>query len=75
MSKTQQAFVSLGIRIVVIAAVAIVDYLVKNVTSLGLPDPTLTVPLVGLILSEADTWLVNYEGTLPATPASSTTPQ
>jgi len=69
MSKTQQAIVSLAIRVGVIAAVAVLDFLVKNLTSIGLPDASLTVPVVGLILSEADTWLVNYEGTLPAASA------
>lgn len=64
MSKTQQAFISLGIRLGVIAAVAVLDYLVKNLTGIGLPDATVTVPVLSLVLSEADTWLVNYEGTL-----------
>lgn len=71
MTKIQQAFVSLGIRLGVIAAIAILDYLIKNITNIGLPDALLTVPVLGMILSEADTWLVNWEGTNP--PNASTT--
>ena len=56
---------SLGIRLVVIGLIAILDYAVKNITSFGLPDASVTVPVIGLILSEADTWLVNWEGTQP----------
>lgn len=66
MNKTTQAFISLGIRVVVIGVVAALDFLIKNITTVGLPDPTITVPIVGLILSEADTWLVNWEGTQPS---------
>ena len=65
MTKSEQALLSFGIRVVVIGAVAVLDYLVKNITSIGLPDAGVTVPVVGLILSEADTWLVNWEGTQP----------
>ena len=67
MTKTEQALLSFGIRVVVIGAIAILDYLSKSLTSgaLQLPDPTLTVPVLGLLVSEADTWLVNWEGTQP----------
>ena len=65
MSKQKQALVSLLIRIVVIMVLAGLDFVIKNITTIGLPDPAVTVPLLGLMLSEADTWLVNYEGTLP----------
>ena len=67
MTKKEQAFVSLVIRLVVIGAIAILDYLSKALTSgaLQLPDPTVTVPVLGLIVSEADTWLVNWNGTQP----------
>jgi hypothetical protein len=68
MPKTQQAIVSVLIRVFVIAALAVLDYLIKNLTTIGLPDPGLTVPFLGLILAEADTWLVNYDGTLPQAP-------
>jgi hypothetical protein len=65
MTKTEQALLSFGIRVVVIALVAALDFLIKNITTIGLPDPNITVPIVGLVLSEADTWLVNWEGTQP----------
>lgn len=62
MTKTQQAFISLGIRVLVIGIVAMLDFIIKNLTSFGLPDANVTVPILGLIFSEADTWLVNWEG-------------
>lgn len=65
MTKTEQAFVSLAIRIVVIGVIAILDYTIKNLTSFGLPDATITVPVIGLVLSESDTWLVNWQAANP----------
>ena len=65
MSNFKQAVVSLLIRCLVIGAVAVVNTLLASYKTISLPDPGLTVPLLGLILSEADTWLVDYEGKLP----------
>jgi hypothetical protein len=63
MSKIQQALLSLAIRCAVIAAVAVVNYLITAFSSgvITLPLPVVTIPTVGLLLSEADTWLVNWE--------------
>ena len=63
MTKFQQALVSFGIRIVVVGAVAAINYAVSSLSSgaVQLPDGTVTVPILGLLLSEADTWLVNWE--------------
>jgi hypothetical protein len=65
MSKIAQAIVSLLIRLVVIGILAILDYAIKNITTFGLPDATITVPVLGLILSEADTWLIAWNGKQP----------
>ena len=69
-NKVIQSLVSFGIRVLVIAAVAGLDYVIKNISSVGLPDPGITVPLVGLVLSEADTWLVDYEAKWPTVATS-----
>jgi len=65
MSKLQQALVSLGIRIAVIAGLAILDFVSVSLTNgtLQLPYPAVSITLIGLLVSEADTWLVNYAGT------------
>ncbi len=60
-SKFQQSLLSLVIRVVVIAAVAGLDYLLKVYTTFQLPDPAFSIPALGLILSEADSWLVQWE--------------
>jgi hypothetical protein len=63
LSKLGQALLSLGIRVAVIAAVAVVNYLIAGLSNgtITLPDPALTVPALGLVLSEADSWLVTWE--------------
>jgi len=73
MTKTNQALLSLLIRVVVIGVVAALDFIVAGLSngSVQLPIPAVLVPVLGLILSEADTWLVNWEKTqTPATPAA-----
>lgn len=64
LSKFGQACLSLGIRVVAVGAVAGVEYLLKIYTTFGLPDPVLTVPLLGGVLAEADTWLVKWENSV-----------
>lgn len=63
MNKYLQAALSLAVRVVVIGAVAGLDFLAKQVSggAVQLPDPTITIPIVGLVISEADTWLINWE--------------
>jgi hypothetical protein len=63
MTKTQQALLSLGIRLGVIAAVAVLNFISAGLTNgtLQLPIPAILVPVIGLIISEADTWLVNWQ--------------
>jgi hypothetical protein len=67
MTKTQQAFLSFVIRVGVIAAVAVLNFVSAGLTNgnLQLPIPAVLVPLIGLVLSEADTWLVNWQTTNP----------
>ncbi len=67
MTKSEQAFLSFAIRIIVIGAIAILDYISKSLGGWNLPDATVTVPLLGLIVSEADTWLINWESANPPT--------
>ena len=76
MTKSEQALLSFGIRVVVIGAIAILDFVSKSLTSgaLQLPDPTFSVPILGLLVSEADTWLVNWEGTNPPNSSTLTPP-
>lgn len=71
-SKFQQALLSWGIRIGVVAALAGLDFLSKSITSgaLQLPWPVISLPLVGSAISEADTWLVKWEQTPPAAAAA-----
>ena len=61
LNKFGQALLSLGIRIAVIGAVAGLDYLMKVYTGFNLPDPAFTIPTLGLIISESDSWLVQWE--------------
>ncbi len=63
MSNFKQALVSLSIRLVVIAAIAVLDYVSASISSgtFQLPLPSVVVPVLGLIVSEADTWLVNWQ--------------
>ncbi len=65
MTKTEQAIVSFVIRGLVIGCIAFLDYISKSLSSgaIQLPDPAITVPILGLIVSEADTWLVNWNAT------------
>lgn len=67
MTKTQQALLSFFIRVGVIAAVAVLNFITAGLTNgtLQLPIPAVLIPLIGLVLSEADTWLVNWQTANP----------
>jgi hypothetical protein len=70
MTKSQQALVSFAIRIVAIAAVAVLDYVSAGLSNgtFQLPLPAVFVPIIGLVVSEADTWLVQWEKTNEVVP-------
>lgn len=59
LTKFGQATLSLGIRLLVIGAIAGLDYLSKNIT--GLSISPIYLPFIGLVISEADSWLVKWE--------------
>ena len=62
LSKLKQALLSFGIRVFVFAALLGLDYISAGLSngSVQLPDPALLLPVLTLIISEADTWLVNW---------------
>jgi hypothetical protein len=60
MTKFQQALLSLGIRLAVLCGLVIINFIVSSISGWGVPDPAVTLPVASLILSEADTWLVDY---------------
>lgn len=59
LTKLGQASLSLGIRVLVIGALGGLDYLSKTYT--GWQVTPVLVPIIGLVLSEADSWLVTWE--------------
>ena len=69
MNKTQQALLSFGIRVIAISAVAAINFISSAFTNgtLQLPVPTVVIPFIGLLISEADTWLVNWNNTINPT--------
>jgi hypothetical protein len=72
MTKLEQALVSLGIRLAVLCGLVIVNFIISSISGWGIPDPAITLPVASLILSEADTWLVDYAqaNNIPVPPAA-----
>lgn len=61
MPKINQAVLSFVIRILCIFIVGGLNAIAHAASGLSLPDAAVTVPLVGLAVSELDTWFVQYE--------------
>lgn len=59
LTKFGQATLSLGIRVLVIGALGGFDYLSKTYT--GWSVPPILIPPIGMVIAEADSWLVTWE--------------
>ncbi|MFZ0685357.1 MAG: hypothetical protein WAM89_07415 [Terriglobales bacterium] len=60
MTKLQQALTSLGIRLAVLCGLVVLNFIISSISGWSVPDPSVTLPVLSLVLSEADTWLVDY---------------